>query len=67
MPEHVNPAEPTGLGAVVETDTGEVLIRYSVGSLAPWISQGGGSKPDRPYRYYTDHKITRVIFGGVYR
>lgn len=66
MTEHVNPKEPTGLGAVVETEEGEILIRYSTGALAPWIA----AEPEdtqRPYRYYADHEIRRVLFGGVYR
>ena len=65
MSEHVNPPEPKGLGAVVELESGEWLIRYADNDLAPWVAVNLGINSDRPYRYYSDQKVVRVHSEGV--
>ena len=60
------PAEPTGLGAVVEDAEGRRFIRYGA-SLAPWIgcADNEGIDPDRPYRYWSGIDAVRVLSEGV--
>jgi hypothetical protein len=65
MSMHVNPPEPKGLGAVVEIASGEWLIRYADSDLAPWVAVNLGVNADRPYRYYKDQTVTRVLSEGV--
>ncbi|MFI6681917.1 hypothetical protein [Kribbella sp. NPDC050470] len=64
MTEHVNPPEPKGLGAVIVTRRG-LMVRYAVGSLAPWIAVDGGENMHRPFRYYDDQTVIDVISEGV--
>lgn len=65
MSNHVNPPEPKGVGAVIETADGTLLIRYSATDLAPWIAMEGGVNPERPYRYYDYHQVVAVLSEGV--
>lgn len=60
----VKPAEPMGLGAVVEDANGETWVRIHLGTLAPWR---GTRRPDdtRPVRYFKGIDAVKVLSEGV--
>lgn len=63
-PTPPKPEEPTGLGAVVEDAKGWKYVRHS-GALAPWHVVLDGPTPERPWRYYSDLDVVRVLSEGV--
>ena len=57
------PAEPTGLGAVVEDREGDLWLRYTdPGINAIWQQIGGG--PYRAYNVWADIDVVKVLSEG---
>lgn len=63
-PTPPKPEEPTGLGAVVEDDKGKRYVRYAMHDLAAWRAEYPAEE-SRPYRYFHDLNIVRVLSEGV--
>jgi hypothetical protein len=61
--EPPRPEEPTGLGAVVEDADGATYTRLD-GDFAPWYKTGVHYS-DRPWRYFKDLTVVRVLSEGV--
>lgn len=63
-PKPPKPDEPTGLGAVVEDANGQRYTRVGEDGIAPWYAEAPRHAA-RPYRYYSDLAIVRILSEGV--